>query len=222
MPALDELLAWSGSGTMPGRTWVTSPSPTLLRLRWLRLVAADRENKRVLLAEHRRDRTMDTRLSDNLPGYPVPATSLADESGGCPTPERFGWRSFDRQWIVPDKRVINQPNPSLWQARQAPGQVYLTALSRTAPSAGPALRASALVPDLDHYHGRGGRAWPLWLDAAGSRPNVVPDLLDHLTARYGAVVTAPTSSPTWPQSLPTPVTPSASPAISSCPDCGFP
>ncbi len=145
MPALDELLAWSGSGTMPGRTWVTSPSPAVLRLRWLRLVAADQDEKSILLAEHRRDRTIHTRLSDNLPGYPPPATSLAEERGGCPAPERYGWRSFDRQWVVPDKRVINQPNPSLWQVRRAPGQVYLTALMAHSPSSGPGATFTALL-----------------------------------------------------------------------------
>lgn len=191
LPALDELLAWSGSGTMPGRTWVTSPSLVTLRLRWLRLIAAASEEKRILLDEHPTDRTIHTRLSDNLPGYPAPSTSLADEGAGCPAPERYGWRSFDRQWIVPDKRVINRPNPSLWQVRRAPGQVYLTALSRTAPSSGPGLTASAVVSDLDHYHGRGGRAWPMWLDAAGTRPNVVAGLLDHFAVRYGYDVSGP-------------------------------
>ena len=30
-------------------------------------------------------------------------------------PVRYGFRSFDRQWIIPDNRVINQPNPELWR-----------------------------------------------------------------------------------------------------------
>jgi hypothetical protein len=124
--------------------------------------------------------------------YQPPSTSLADEKSGSPAPVRCGWRSFDRQWLVPDKRVINRPNPSLWQVRRAPGQVYLTALMAHSPTSGPAATFTALVPDLHHYKGSfGGRVWPLWLDAAGTCPNVVPDLLDHLTARYGAVVTGP-------------------------------
>ena len=42
---------------------------------------------------------------------------------------RYGFRSFDRQWIIPDNRVINQPNPELWRAHSEK-QVYLTALHR--------------------------------------------------------------------------------------------
>jgi hypothetical protein len=223
LPALDELLAWSGSGTMPGRTWVTSPSPVTLRLRWLRLIAAASEEKRILLDEHPTDRTIHTRLSDNLPGYPAPSTSLADEGGGCPAPERYGWRSFDRQWIVPDKRVINRPNPSLWQVRRAPGQVYLTALMAHSPSGGPGATFTALVPDLHHYKGSfGGRTWPLWLDAAGTRPNVVPGLLDRLAAQYGLDVSGPDLFAFVAAVVAHPVTPNASASTSASPACGFP
>jgi hypothetical protein len=188
LPALDDLLAWSGSGTMPGRTWVVEPDPEVLRVRWSRLVEAPDPEKRALLAEHKRDRTIDTVLSDNLAGYPQ-VGPLAQERGTCPDPVRYGYRSLDRQWIIPDKRVINRPNPGLWQVRSAPGQVFLTALARIAPFGGPSVTASALVPDLDHYHGRGGRAYPLWLDAAGNIPNVVPGLLALLGERCGFAVT---------------------------------
>lgn len=58
-------------------------------------------------------------------------------------------------------------------------------------SGGPAITAAAIIPDMDHYHGRGGRAWPLWLDAAGTAPNVVPELLAHLEGAYGVAVSGP-------------------------------
>lgn len=191
-PAIDELLAWSGSGTMPGRTWVVDPSPDALRVRWERLITADGADKPGLLAEHPTDRRVNTRLGDNLPGYETPALPIGDETGPCPEPERYGYRSFDRTWIIPDKRVINRPNPALWQVRHAPGQTYLTMLSRSSPANGPALTATALVPDLDHYRGSfGGRAWPLWLDSAGTVPNVLPGLLDYLERRYGRAVPGP-------------------------------
>ena len=189
-PSLEELLAWSGSGTMPGRTWVISPSAKALCNRWDRLVAAPLTDKPMLLDEHPTDRTIHTRLSDNLPGYDPSERTLADETGACAAPVSYAYRSFDRQWIIPDKRVINRPNPSLWQIRSAPGQTYLTALHRASPSPGPALTATALIPDLDHYHGRGGRAWPLWLDSKGSQPNVVPGLLAYLETHFGSVVDA--------------------------------
>jgi hypothetical protein len=39
-PALDDLLRYSGSGVMPGRTWVVAPDAETLRRRWERLTTA--------------------------------------------------------------------------------------------------------------------------------------------------------------------------------------
>ena len=70
-------------------------------------------------------------------------------------------------------------------------QVYLTALSRTAPSSGPALTFSALVPDGDHRRGSfSGRVFPLWSDAEASEPNLRPALLAHLSTGHGQPVSA--------------------------------
>ena len=69
-------------------------------------------------------------------------------------------------------------------------QVYLTALSRTSPSSGPALTFTALIPDLDHYNGRGGRGFPLWSDREASILNLPQKLLSLLTRKYRAEVTA--------------------------------
>lgn len=188
-PAFDDLLSWSGSGTMPGRTWVVAPSAAVLRQRWRRLVDASSEQKPGLLHEHPTDRRVDTTLGENLPGYPPFSGALASEHGACPEPLRYGNRSFDRQWIIPDKRLINRPNPALWAIRDAPGQIFLTGLSRTSPSNGPAVSATRFVPDLDHYRGSfGGRVWPLWLDVEGTVPNVVPGVLDLLGERLGRAV----------------------------------
>ena len=82
-------------------------------------------------------------------------------------PVRYGFRSFDRQWIIPDARLINRPNPTLWKAYSA-RQVYLTAPEDRTPTAGPALTFTGLIPDLHHYNGRGGRVYPLWRDRGGN------------------------------------------------------
>ncbi len=191
MPALDDLLAWSGSGTMPGRTWVVGPSAEVLRTRWDRLVTSEPDERALLLAEHKRDRRVDTVLSDNLPGYP-PRGPIAAETGACPEPVRYGLRTLDRGWLIPDKRVINQPNPSLWQIKKAPDQLFLTALAASSPRAGPAVSCTGFIPDLDHHRGSfGGRVYPLWLDSAGARPNVLPGFLEYLSAVCGTEVTGP-------------------------------
>ncbi len=103
---------------------------------------------------------------------------------------RYGFRSFDRQWIIPDNRLINRPNPTLW-ALHSQRQVYLTALARTAPTSGPAVTFTGLIPDLDHYKGSfGGRAFPLWANREADQHNMPPGLLILLSRRYRKVVSA--------------------------------
>lgn len=80
---LEELLGWSGSGTMPGRTWVVAPDRETLRRRWQRLVTAPTsEVKRELFQEHRTDRRIDLTISGELPGLPHPDRAVESEGGG--------------------------------------------------------------------------------------------------------------------------------------------
>jgi hypothetical protein len=69
-------------------------------------------------------------------------------------------------------------------------QVYLTALEAHSPTSGTPISFAGLIPDLHHYKGSfGGRAYPLWRDAAAKQPNVRPELL-ALLAKTHAGVTA--------------------------------
>ena len=193
-PKLEELFVYNGSGVMPGRTWIIAPDAESLRQRWQRLVHATEDEKELLFHPHAPkgklgDRHTKRIVKDGLPGYPGNAKSVADEQGPSAEPVRYGFRSFDRQWIIPDNRLINRPNPKLWEVR-SDQQVYLTALSRTSPSTGPAITVTGLVPDLDHYNGRGGRVFPLWSDGEASVPNVRANLLTFLRERWGQTVTA--------------------------------
>lgn len=100
------------------------------------------------------------------------------------------WPQFDRQWIVADNRLINQPNPELWEGRSE-RQVYLTAFSRLSPSSGPALTVTGHIPDLHHYKGSfGGRVFPLWRDRGATISNVRPNLLAFLSSKFGVEVGA--------------------------------
>ena len=47
------------------------------------------------------------------------------------------------------------------------------------------------IPDMDHYHGRGGRVFPLWADGGATAPNMPPALLTELSGQYGRPVTGP-------------------------------
>ncbi len=110
--------------------------------------------------------------------------SVAKDRGGVVAPIRYGFRSFDRQWIIPDNRLLNRPNPTLWQWH-SPQQVYLTAPHDRTPLNGPSLSFTALMPDLHHYAGRGGRAFPLWADARATVPNLRSDFLARLSETLG-------------------------------------
>jgi hypothetical protein len=193
-PALVDLFAYNGSGVQPKRVWVIAPDAESLQHRWSKLVQAPVEKKEELFHATMRDgkpadRHIRSIVRVPLPGYQLSPVSIVDEKGPCPTPVRYEFRSFNRQWIIPDPRVVTQPNAELWRS-YSNRQVYLTALIRTSPTLGPAITFSAPIPDLDHYNGRGGRVFPLWRDAAAATPNLPPKLLEFLATKYKTPVTA--------------------------------
>ena len=195
-PALQDLFAYDGSGVMPGRTWVIAPDRDSLERRWKALQSeGDAGKKEALFHPHLRggkpgDKHLHKSLRQGLHGHEFRPGAVASDTGAVIRPVRYGHRSFDRQWIIPDGRLINQPNPTLWETHSS-RQVYMTALHRTAPSAGPAVTFSAAIPDLDHYNGRGGRVFPLWGDREHPTPNLKASLLDEVTEVLGLAVGAP-------------------------------
>lgn len=195
-PHLEDFFLDSGSGVMPGRTWVIAPDSASLLRRWAALINAPSEKKEALFHPHLRkeglgDKHSKKVVTKSLAGQEARFVSVADDRGDCLTPVRYGFRSFDRQWIIPDSRLINQPNPDLWE-RHSGHQVYLTALTKYSPTSGPAMSFTGSIPDLDHYKGSfGGRAFPLWSDAGSTLPNIPAGLLNGLSQRYDVEVKGP-------------------------------
>ena len=186
---LDDLFDYNGSGVMPGRTWVIAPDRETLERRWdvLRF-ERDAVRKEALFHPHLQgDRHIYKTLQRGLHGHEFRGARIASDAESVVWPTRYAFRSFDRQWIIPDARLINRPNPTLWECH-SDQQVYMTAPHDRAPTAGPAITFAAVVPDLHHYNGRGGRVFPLWRDRAG-RSNVKPELLRELTEVLGVTVT---------------------------------
>ena len=193
-PKLEDLFTYNGSGVMPGRTWIIAPDYKSLERRWQKLINAPAIKKEILFHPHLRRKGLGDRHSkrvvhDGLPGYEIRPIPVSDEHGECEPPVLYGFRSFDRQWIIPDNRLVNQPNPALWRVRSN-HQIFITAPSNHSPTNGPALTMTAVIPDLDHYNGRGGRVFPLWSDADASSPNLPPKLLPFLAQRLGRAVSA--------------------------------
>jgi hypothetical protein len=177
---------------MPGRTWVIAPDAQSLSKRWDRLVVEKEPlKKEIMFHPHLRggvagDKHVRKTLAKGLSGHEERLYAVADDAGSVIAPARYSFRSFDRQWIIPDARLINQANPTLWATHSA-RQIYLTAPDDRSPSNGPSLTAASLVPDLHCYNGRGGRVFPLWADVAATKPNIVPDMLALLADAYGEV-----------------------------------
>ncbi len=194
-PTLESLFDYNGSGVMPKRTWVIAPDKQSLADRWRLLITeADPARKEVLFHPHGSDGELGDRhtgkvLSDGLTGHQHRPMSVAKDKGDVLAPARYGFRSFDRQWIIPDNRLLNRPNPTLWNVHSI-RQIYLMALRAHSPTSGPAVTFTGLISDLDHYNGRGGRCFPLWADAAVSKPNLQAAFLDKLGETYGAPVSA--------------------------------
>ena len=191
-PKIEDLYVYNGSGVMPGRTWIISPDKASLDRRWKTLIEAPAGQKEILFHPHLRngqpgDKHSHKIVPTPLHGFEINRKSIADETCAQVSSIEYGFRSFDRQWIAADARVINQPNPELWQSRSN-HQVYLTAPSDRSPSNGPALTFTALIPDLHHYAGRGGRAFPLWADDHGESSNIRRNLLITLSRQIGLTV----------------------------------
>jgi len=194
--AVESLFVYNGSGVMPGRTWVVAPDEASLEGRWQVLQGEKNpDRKEVLFHPHLVDDKPGDRHVKWIPkrglfGHEYRAMSISTDTGRVVKPLRYGFRSFDRQWIIPDIRVLNRPNPTLW-ATHSNQQVYMTAPHDRTPTGGPSVSFTCLVPDLHHYHGRGGRAFPLWSDRSAGQSNIRPALSAALAAAHGAPVSAP-------------------------------
>lgn len=191
LPTLSALFCYNGSGTMPGRTWIISPDSGSLSVRWERLThEKDDTRKEILFHPHEGgDKTLFKGVKTSLMGHEHSLDSVNTDKGPVVAPTRYGFRSFDRQWMIPDARLINRPNPTLWNEYSS-RQVFLTAPEDRSPSTGPALSFTDLIPDLHHYNGRGGRVYPLWQDRASSQSNVKPAFLAYIAKIYGKAVKA--------------------------------
>ena len=191
-PALSDLMPWSAPALRIGRGWVTAPDRAALTARWRQFVAADQAARETLL-EPTRARGLHTAVAQ-LPGHGGATAELAAETGECPDPVRILRGPFDRQWLIPDHRLIDAARPELWRVRDD-HQVFAVEqarLPRTAPGAGPPVVFSALLPDGRSADGRRpGRIRPLYRRPGGTEPNLAPGLADELSRRLGRDVSAP-------------------------------
>ena len=191
---VEDIFTYDGSGVMPGRVWVIAPDKQSLEARWNALMREkDASKKEELFHPHLKkdgtlgDKHLNKPLKSGLYGHEPRLNSVATDTGQCIAQARYGFRSFDRQWIIPDGRIINRPNPNLWE-NFSKEQVFLTALHQSSPSGGPGVTFAASICDIDHYHGRGGRVFPLRADNKAATSNVKSAFLDCLSKQLGTPV----------------------------------
>ncbi len=216
-PALNDLFPWTAPGVKANRTWVYDPSPAVLVSRWNRLVGETDHAVKAQLFKETRDAGVD-RAREPLPGPDgyFFAGPFAKEAAVAPRAVRIGYRSFDRQWVIPDSRVIDYPRPDLWSARVS-GQVFVSELHSSSLGSGPGCTFSGLIPDNDYFKGSaGGRVLPM-LHADGSANSATRlrevmavvlggDEIDALdvVAYVAAVVAHPAFTATFSDELTTP------------------
>ena len=148
-------------------------------------------NKRRIAFKETRDRKIErhyARLCDaQTQDEPIAAL---DGQSDVPQICSYGYRTFDRQWVLSDSRLGDFMRPELWRSHSRK-QVYMTGLLTDVLGFGPAAVATADIPDLHHFHGRGAKdVVPLWRDAHANQPNVTTGLLEAIGAVNGMPLSA--------------------------------
>jgi len=186
-PLLTELLPWQHSGVQLKRTWPIAPDAGTLEARWRALLSA---KDRAEAFHGTGDREVNGVYRVALTAKPdLKPIAQLPKNAPIPPVVRYAYRSFDRQCIIADARLMSRPRSDLWAAH-GDRQVYLTSLLTKPLGTGPALAACASLPDLDHFSGRGAKdIAPLYRDAQGKEANILPGLLDMLAKAYGRAVT---------------------------------
>lgn len=188
-PELPDFYASCFPGVKPNRTWVYAPSESVLQERWAELIEGNDLQVRAERFKETRD-AKTTKAKKPLPGtdtFQGSRESLNDQIARELIPDTpnivpVGYRSFDRQYILADARLADTPRPKLWEHR-VPGQIFIVEQHAHYPKAGPGLYFSALIPDMDAFNNRGGRAHPV-LNVSGA-PNLTEPAAQMLRERFG-------------------------------------
>ena len=189
-PELVDFYTKNFQGVKPNKTWVYAPSENVLQERWAELI----EGNDLEVRAERFKKTGSTSIfagKKPLPGedtFQGSHESLNDQIArelipDAPNIVPVGYRSFDRQYILADSRLLHRASPDLWEHR-VPEQIFIVEQNAHYPKAGPGLYFSSLIPDMDAFKGsEGGRAHPV-LNVSGT-PNLTEPAAQMLRERFG-------------------------------------
>ena len=194
-PGVKDLFPIQRSGVKVGRTWPIGETRDILKTRWEALLGAPAEQRKALFKDSGTGRKISMAASRLKTSLPVAASKAAPLSlkPGAPQPPlvRYGFRSFDRMWLMADHRMLDRSSPELWRAH-GPKQVYMVSLLTEQLGEGAAATVSSHIPDLHAFRGSygGQHVIPLYLDADATLPNIHPELLDVLEECFDFTVRA--------------------------------
>lgn len=162
-PLLTDLFPWQHSGVQFKRTWPIAPDRETLVRRWDGLLSAPEAERAELFRE-----TRDRKVSRSYPPLGgtgrLAALARLPSDAESPAPVPYAYRSFDRQFCLPDNRLGDFLRPALWRTASA-RQLYMTSLLTGLLGPGPAAVVTNLVPDLDHFRGSFGAKHVILLSA---------------------------------------------------------
>lgn len=189
---MNDLLPWSSTGITANRNWPSAPVVAVLKERLKRLVAEPDTTRKAELFKQTDTSSLTARKDpfaapDTEPHTDRPFNNETASYVNTARIVRYGYRSFDRQWIIADRRLLDRSRPELWAAR-LPGQMFVIEQHSQPVSDGPGVMLSALIPDAHHFNNRGGRALPML--HPGGRPNIAKGLLGALSTISGRKLTA--------------------------------
>jgi predicted helicase len=158
-----------------------------LQKRWMELIGEQSIDRKRDLFKVTRDKDITSDAASHLGGSTSTRTITA-ETGPCPAPHRIGYRSFDRQWIIPDERLIDFPRLPLWAAERHEDELFIVEQHSTQLTSGPGVVITNLIPDMNYFNGRGGRVFPLFHPDGSA--NTATNLLAGLGELIGTSVSA--------------------------------
>ena len=181
-PEITDLVPWIHSGCQLKRTWPIGPSGEVVGQRWSTLIEtppAGRDEALRATSFRKASGEYAPLLERGQRLRPIAKLKLGDQPEAVVP---YGYRSFDRQWIIADARLADRPRPQLWACR-SDRQIYLTTLTSTRLGAGPVVTATPYIPDLHHFRGSYGAkdVMPLYRDRDAEEPNITDGLCEMLT-----------------------------------------
>lgn len=183
---LDLVFSWVHSGVQFKRKWPIGSSSDVLERRWEHLKETSESEEKAALFYETDSRNIDKAGVNLLTLESIPAFI---DCSKMLKPIRYGYRSFDRQYALPDSRVNDRPRPPLWDSFSSE-QLFLVNLTSTALGDGPAVTLSPYVPDMDFFRGSYGakNIHPLYRTAGVTQPNISTSLQTALETTYGREV----------------------------------